>query len=194
MRSCFTCGGSCRWSRRTATPSNWPPGKPARPTSTATRAITRPSFRAARRPRRACSSTTPRARSAWSAAGTWWCSTRSPTPTSPIPRPLCRSCRATCRTPSSAGARRKFWPSPPSSWSATSTSRPSCRTRSITTCSSRCRTSSRSRRSSTGSTAICLAGRSRRFTPARWPRTTASSPTTSARSCTSFAARTCWGR
>ena len=68
------------------------------------------------------------------------------------------------------------------------------RTRSITTCSSRCRTSSRSRRSSTAFTAMCPAGRFPRSTPVRSPRTTGSSPTTSARSCTSFAARTCWGR
>ena len=76
-----------------------------------------------------------------------------------------RSCRATCRTRSSAGARRRSWPLPPSSWSATWTCRASCRTRSTITCSSRCRTSSRSRRSSTGSTPTCRAGRSPRSAP-----------------------------
>ena len=49
-----------------------------------------------------------------------------------------------------------------SCWSATSTCRASCPTRSTTTCSSRCPTSCRSRRSSTGSTATCPAGRSPR--------------------------------
>ena len=51
------------------------------------------------------------------------------------------------------------------SWSGTSTSRASCRTRSTTTSSSRCPTSSRSKRSSTASMAMCPAGRFRRSTP-----------------------------